>query len=159
MSAGLLALVPVVRRSPLQAFARLHTLAAAGFVPEEELGRPRSQGDAAGRLRRLADSLLDADDVPGVAVAALAHAELAAHEPFAAHNGLVARGVERLLLVARGVDPACVLVPEAGHLAYAAEYQATLRAYADGGLQARAQWLLYAARAMSVAVSASPLAR
>src|SRR6478735_7485051 len=37
----LLALVPVVSRSPLQAMARLHALAAAGSVSDDALGRPR----------------------------------------------------------------------------------------------------------------------
>ena len=41
LSTQLLALVPVLRQSPLQALARMHALAAAGSLADEELGRPR----------------------------------------------------------------------------------------------------------------------
>ena len=71
--------------------------------------------------------------MPGLLVAALVHAELAAAAPFASHNGLVARAVERLVLVARGVDEKSLIVPEAGHLALRPAYESNLRAYRDGG--------------------------
>ena len=51
VSTELLALVPVLGRSPLQAFARLHTLAAKGQVGDDDLGRPRDPESA----RRLGD--------------------------------------------------------------------------------------------------------
>src|SRR5690242_8582827 len=41
VSAELLGLAPVLGRSPLQALARIHTLAAKGQVSDDELGRPR----------------------------------------------------------------------------------------------------------------------
>ena len=44
VSAGLGGLVPSGRRAPLQAVARLHVLAAAGAVPDEQLGRPAARG-------------------------------------------------------------------------------------------------------------------
>jgi hypothetical protein len=70
----------------------------------------------------------------------------------------VARALERLLLVARGVDPASVLVPEAGHLALRDEYEQSLRAYAEGTPQGIGQWLAHAAQAAVAAIAASPLA-
>jgi hypothetical protein len=157
MNAELLELVPVVGRSPLQALARLHTLAAAGSAPDASLGRPRPGGQAAEQLRRLAVALLREDNRPGIAVAALTHAELARVAPFGSYNGLVARAVERLLLVARGVDPASVIVPEAGHLALVEDYRSSLAAYAAGTEQGRSRWLLYSARALTEGVAASPL--
>jgi len=42
LNTGLLALMPVLVRSPLEAFARMHTLAAVGLAPEADLGRPRT---------------------------------------------------------------------------------------------------------------------
>ena len=39
LATELLSLVPVLRRQPLQAFARLHTVAARGALPDELLGR------------------------------------------------------------------------------------------------------------------------
>ena len=76
------------------------------------------------------------------------HGELAAAAPFASHNGLVARAVERLVLVARGVDEKSLIVPEAGHLALRPAYESNLRAYRDGGATGVHAWLLYAARGL-----------
>ncbi|MBO0842678.1 MAG: hypothetical protein J2O46_05800, partial [Nocardioides sp.] len=50
VSSELLSLVPVLRTTPLQAFARLHALAGLGALDADELGRPRS-GEAAARLQ------------------------------------------------------------------------------------------------------------
>jgi hypothetical protein len=155
LSAGLLSQVPVLKKSPLQAFARLHALAAGGVLPEPRLGRPISP-QAADRLRTLADALVGTSQ-PALLVAALAHAELITLAPFASHNGLVARAVERLVLVARGVDPASVVVPEAGHLALRAAYESNLRGYRDGGSSGLHSWLLYGAEAFAAGAEASPL--
>jgi hypothetical protein len=78
--------------------------------------------------------------------------------PFGSYDGLVARAAERLVLVARGVDPASLVVPEAGHLALRAEYESNLRAYAEGGRSGLHAWLLYAAEAQARGAEASPLA-
>jgi hypothetical protein len=77
---------------------------------------------------------------------------------FASHNGIVARAAERLVMVARGVDPASVVVPEAGHLALRREYESNLRGYRDGGRAGLQSWLLYAPEAVSAGVESSPLA-
>ena len=85
------------------------------------------------------------------------HAELVTAAPFAACNGIVARAAERLVLVARGVDPASLVVPEAGHLALRAAYESNLRGYRDGGRAGLHAWLLYAAEAQAAGAEASPL--
>jgi Fic family protein len=90
-------------------------------------------------------------------VAALAHAELATLRPFGSMDGLVARALERLILVSRGVDPAAVIVPEAGHAQMKAAYQRALGAYAEGTPGGRRTWLLYAAQAVARAAELSPL--
>ena len=156
LNASLLALVPVVARSPLQALARMHGLAAAGTVDPEYLGRPRGDASAAA-LQRLAAALTSPQALPAIAVAAVAHAEIATRRPFGACNGLVARALERLILVARGVDPTSVLVPEAGHLALVDDYRAGLTGYATGLPAGRQQWLLHCARALTAGIDASPL--
>lgn len=156
MSTELLGLAPLLGRAPLQALARLHTLVGAGSVDPELLGRPRDAASAA-RLRDLAALLVAEPVVPGLLVAALAHGELAAAAPFASHNGLVARAVERLVLVARGVDEKSLTVPEAGHLALRPAYESNLRAYRDGGATGQHAWLLYAAQAYAAGAEASPL--
>lgn len=158
VNAGLLALVAVVRRAPLQAIARLHTLAASGSTDPDRLGRPRTDADVARRLQTLAVLLLTTTtEVPAIAVAGVAHAEIASLEPFASRNGLVARALERLLLVARGVDPASMLVPEAGHLRLESSYRKAIAAYAGGGLEGRRAWLLHVAEAVTRGVEESPL--
>lgn len=155
VSTGMLALVPVINTAPLQAFARLHALAGKGDVDDATLGRPVS-AVAADRINGLAETML-ATKAPALMVAAVVHAELITVSPFASYNGLVARAAERLVLVARGVDPASVVVPEAGHLALRAEYESNLRGYRDGGRNGLHAWLLYAGEAMTRAVDLSPL--
>jgi hypothetical protein len=157
LNAGLLALVPVVTRSPLQALARLHTLAASTSVPDDRLGRPRTGDGSARRLQALAAALLDPAGVPAIALAAVAHAEVAAYQPFDGCNGLVGRALERLVLVARGVDPASVLVPEAGHLALSAGYPRALEGYATATPAGRRIWLLHCAAAVTLGAELSPL--
>jgi hypothetical protein len=155
VSTGVLSLVPVIGSSPLQALARLHALAGKGVVDDEALGRPVSP-EAAARLNALGTTLT-ATSVPGLMVGALVHAELLTVAPFASHNGIVARAAERLVMVARGVDPASVVVPEAGHLALRREYESNLRGYRDGGRPGLQAWLLYAAEAVTRGVEGSPL--
>ena len=80
VSVELLGLVPVFARSPAQALARLHALAAPDSVPDDERGRPRDAASAA-RLRaslRILDS-----HRPALITAALLHAELVCGAPFA----------------------------------------------------------------------------
>jgi hypothetical protein len=156
LSAELLGLAPTLQASPLQALARLHTLAAKGDVGDEDLGRPRSPETAA-RLRDLAATLTAPTTAPALVVAAVAHAEVATAAPFVSHNGTVARALERLLLVARGVDAKSLVVPEAGHLALRREYESNLRGYAEGGPSGVHSWLLYAAEGYAAGAEASPL--
>lgn len=154
LSTELLGLAPVLTRSPAQALARIHALAAAGSVPDAQLGRPRD-GEAADRVRAL--GALVTADAPALVVAAVVHAELLAAAPFASHNGLVARAVERLVLVARGVDEKSLVVPEAGHLTLRPAYEARVRGYREDVATGMHPWLLYAAEAYGVATEASPL--
>jgi len=156
LSTELLAQAPTLSHSPLQVLARLHTLAAAGSLAADELGRPRDPGTAT-RLRTVAEVLTDQSGVPALVVAAVVHAELRDAAPFASHNGLVARAAERLVLVARGVDEKSLTVPEAGHLALAAAYESNLTAYRDGGPAGVHAWLLYAAQAYAAGAEASPV--
>ncbi len=156
VSTEALGLAPLLNRAPLQAMARLHTLAGSAALGAERLGRPRDD-DAAGRLRGLGQLLLAPTRAPALLVAALVHAELATATPFASHNGIVARAAERLVLVARGVDEKSLMVPEAAHLALRAAYESNLRGYATGGPQGVHAWLVYTTEAYAAAAEASPL--
>ena len=156
VSAEMLALVPVLTKSPRQALARLHTLAGKGIVADDDLGRPRGD-EASARVGDLAGLLVADTSAPALVVAAVVHAELATAAPFVSHNGIVARAAERLVLVARGVDPKSLVVPEAGHLALRREYESNLRGYRDGGAAGVHAWLLYAAEAYAAGAEASPV--
>lgn len=158
LSSELLALVPTLQSAPLQALARLHTLAAKDDVEDVDLGRPRSP-EAAARLRDLAATLTAPTSAPALVVAAVAHAEVATAAPFVSHNGVVARALERLLIVGRGVDAKSLVVPEAGHLALRRAYSSNLRGYAEGGAPGVHAWLLYATEGYAAGAEASPLNR
>jgi hypothetical protein len=156
VSTGLLGLAPTLTRSPLQALARLHTLAAAGSVDDARLGRPRDPASAE-RLQGVARLLSSPSKAPALLLAAVVHADLATSAPFASHNAMVARAAERLVLVARGVDEKSLTVPEAAHLALRPAYESNLRGYRDGGANGVHAWLLYAAEAYAAGAEASPL--
>lgn len=160
LSTELLGLLPVWRRAPLQALARMHTLVARGSVADDDLGRPVR---SASRLSDLAGQLARPTAAPGLLVAAVVHAEIAGSEAFAGHNGVIARAAERLVLVERGVDPPSVTVPEEGHLALAAAYRLRLDAYrvaAPGeGLSATRGWLLHCAEAYAAGADRSALGK
>jgi hypothetical protein len=159
------ALGDVVRRSPLQALARLHTAAAAGLVADDALGRPRSGAelplDLAGpgeppagvalreRLDGLAALMSAGADVPALVVAGLVHAEVLAARPFVAGNGLVARALFRAVVVERGLDPTAVAVPEAGFARLGLPAYATaVTAYATGTPEGVVAWLEHCAEAV-----------
>jgi hypothetical protein len=156
VSTELLSLVPVLGHSPQRVMARLHTLAAKGEVDDADLGRPR-RGVDTGRLAALARLLTGRSQAPALVLAAVVHAELHTLAAFVSHNDVVARAAERLVLVARGVDPTSLTVPEAGHLALRPQYESNLVAYSSGGRRGVQAWLLYAAEAYAAGAEASPL--
>lgn len=158
LSTELLGLLPTWNRSPVQALARIHALAASGSVDDADLGRPVNP-DGVARLTELAWMLGQPTEAPGLVVAALVNAEITAAGAFASHNGVIGRAAERLVLLAKGVDPASVLVPEAGHAAEPAGYRSALEAYSGGTPTGVHQWLMYASQAFTRAAEASPLAR
>jgi hypothetical protein len=61
------------------------------------------------------------------------------------------------VLVARGIDPTSLVVPEAGHLALRTAYEANASGLRDGGQQGVHRWLLYSAEAYAAGTEASPL--
>ena len=146
-SAGLGPLVQVWDRAPLQAIARLHVLAAAGTVCDENLGRPSPSADTS-RLTALGRLVSESRNTSGILLAAVVHGEVVALAPFGSLDGLVARAAARLTLITRGVDPKSVSVPEVGHLERADDYRAALAAYPTGEPAGVADWLLHYATAV-----------
>ena len=155
----------LVTRAPLQALARLHVAAASGLGPDEQLGRPRLEGEGsaeftdlgvapdAGQLRARLDGLVAVmtvgASVPALVVTAVAHAEIATVRPFVRGNGVVARAVERALVQATGLDPTGVVVTEAGHAAQGGPaYLGALAAYGTGTREGVALWVGHCADAV-----------
>jgi hypothetical protein len=139
-------LTGVWSRAPLQALARLHSLAAAHQVSDDELGRPAPA--AATRLAALSQLLTAPTTAPALVVAAVAHAEIETSGAFAVGAGQVARAAYRLTIVARGLDPAALSVPEVGHLELGrTAYDDALTGYRDGGPDGVAAWVVHCAEA------------
>jgi hypothetical protein len=151
---------PVVLNAPMQALARLHTAAAAGLVPADELGRPRRDGEdsrefveigeappaaeARARLQGVVQLLAGAATLPVPVVAALAHAEIVTARPFSRGNGVVARAIERAVIQAGGLDPTGVAVPEVGHgTGGGPAYLGGLTAYTRGDAAGVGLWLTH----------------
>ncbi|WP_141579879.1 Fic family protein [Actinomadura sp. WMMA1423] len=167
VSAELGTLTEVWRKAPRQALARLHVLAAADAVDSADLGRPRSgDGDvkdvlglgeppspseAAARLDALSGLLTEPTKAPAMVVSSVVHGELLALRPFGWGDGVVARGAQRLTLVARGLDPKSLVAPEVGHLELADEYAEALRAYTSGTAEGVARWIVHCSSAIAAA--------
>lgn len=141
--------------APLQVVARLHSVAAYQHVAPDQLGRPRVGDEApddplnlgsapvntAIRLTLLADLVADSADVPALAVAGIAHAEIGGARPFVWGSGLVGRAVVRVVLAARGVDPSLFSIPEAGMMQLGRPaYVRALRAYESGDVDDYLMW-------------------
>lgn len=155
----------VAARAPLQALAALHVAAAAGLVDDESLGRPRREGEeprdlpgpgpapspavVVRRLEALGGLLTDPADVPALVLAAVVHGELLVLRPFTVGNGVVARAAQRLLVVARGLDPTGTVPVESGHLGLGLPaYAAAAAGYAGGTPEGVAGWVGHCADAV-----------
>ena len=163
-------LVDLVDRAPLQALSRLHAVASAGMVPDDDRGRPRRDevvddplrlgvlpvAPASARMTALSVVLTVPTTVPALVVAAVAHGEVAVTRPFAWGSGLVAAAMTRLVLAARGVDPDGVTVPEAGLFAAGrSAYAEALRAYASGDPEGVGRWIVLHAETVRVGADES----
>jgi Fic family protein len=151
VSAEVVPLLDVWRSAPLQALARLHVVAAAGVLSDQnQLGRPET-AEAAARLDQLSQLLLRKTAAPAIVVAAVVHGELLAAHPFPWGNGLVARAAQRLVLIQRGVDPNAVSIPEVGHAEMGRQaYDTALGGYDSGTPAGVAAWVRHCAAAVTL---------
>ncbi|QRP46555.1 oxidoreductase [Amycolatopsis sp. FDAARGOS 1241] len=139
------AMLPTWRRAPLQALARLHVLAAADVVTDQNaLGRPRSGGE---RLELLAQLVTGATSVPGAVLTAVVHGELLALRPFGSADGVVARAAARLSMVATGLDPKSLTVPEVAFFRRVPKYVELVDGFAAGTPEGVREWLLFCCEA------------
>jgi hypothetical protein len=168
-------LVDVWRRSPTQALARLHLVAAGGVAPESTVGRPRLAGEpvdeplvavaeidlpeppeVAARLEGLVALLLAGTAAPALVVASVVHGELLCLRPFGSFNGPVARAAERIVLVGSGLDPKSICPAEVGYAELGrAGYLKALEGYASGTPEGMAEWIGHCGRALELGVRES----
>lgn len=142
-------LVTTWRQAPLQALARLHTLAAAKIVhDQEQLGRPRSSPDVGRRLEILADLATGSTQVPAPIFASIAHGELLTLAPFGSADGVVARGVSRLITIASGLDVHGLGIPEVVWMRNIGEYRSAAQEFATGTPEGITTWLLFCCKAL-----------
>lgn len=159
LSAELLALSGTLRVAPAQALARAHLLVARGEVPDDELGRVRSDASVTERMAGVTALLTGDSAASSVVLGAVVHAELASVAPFGSADDLVARAAEHMVLVSGGVDPRAAIPVEAGHAAMATAYRSALDGYAEGSLSAVRGWLVHCATAISRGAELSSLRR
>ncbi|MDQ3406331.1 MAG: oxidoreductase [Actinomycetota bacterium] len=141
-------LLPTWERAPLQALAKLHMLAAADLVDGEALGRPRSGLGIASRLDLLSGLVAGGSKVAGPVLAAVVHGELMTLAPFGSADGVVARAASRLTLIATGLDPKGLAVPEVFYLRRADRYRACADAFASGEPDGVAEWIRFCCEAL-----------
>ncbi len=149
LEGGETALVGVWQRAPLQALARLHVLAAADLVDDDDLlGRPRADDEVARRLDLLVGLVTGGSAAPAPILAAVAHGELLTLAPFGSADGVVARAVSRLVTQASGLDPHGLGVPEVYWMRNTAKYRAAAADFASGTADGLREWLLLCCRAL-----------
>lgn len=149
-SAELGSMVDTWSRAPGQVLARLHVLAARELAPAEQLGRPSSRPEMAGRLSGLADLVTSDAAGPAVVLAAIVHGELLTLAPFRTADGIVARAASRLCLISRGLDPKAVSVPEVGHFELAESYLDSAAGYRSGERDGVAAWVRHCCAAVAL---------
>ncbi|MCA1712868.1 MAG: hypothetical protein LC789_15015 [Actinobacteria bacterium] len=165
LHAELGSVLPAWKRSPRQALARLHVLAAGELMAADDLGRPRAGSayedpldlgpapqpvEVAARVDGLSRLLTAPTTAPAVVVAAVVHGELLALRTFGSLDGLVARAAARLVLVDRGLDPKAVSAPEVGHSELHHEYEQAARSYVHDGPAGVARWIDHCASAVAL---------
>lgn len=144
-----------------QAWAQLAVIAGREYLDEDQRGRPRtddrvhdplhlkqvhSPEDVAVRLAMLAELLQRSTTAPALVVAAIAHAEIVALQPFAAGNGVVGRAFFHHVVAERGVDPDYFAMTDVGLVSLGrAAYVRALQDY-DRGDGVRA-WVCHIAQA------------
>ncbi|MCG5432803.1 oxidoreductase [Mycobacterium sp. MYCO198283] len=161
LEGGATSLVSVWQRAPMQALARLHSLAAADLTDDERLGRPRDDAAVAGRLALLAN-ILDTSTAPAPVLAAVAHGEILSLAPFGTADGVVARAVSRLITIVTGLDPHGLGVPEVHWMRRIGDYRAAAEGFGSGRPDSLRRWILLccdglregAREGMSIAASA-----
>lgn len=166
MEKDLRTLLPIWSTAPTQALARMHSLLARDILPEDQLGRPRSENEADDplRLKALPDAssvklrlgamskfASSEPEVPAVVEAAIVHGEILALRPFAWGSGPVARASFRLVLAHRGLDPDLLVMSDAAINSHGRNaYVSAVRDYLSATPEGVAKWIKFCCEATAV---------
>jgi hypothetical protein len=132
----------------MQALAKLHVLAAADLTDGDALGRPRAGLGVTSRLDLLSGLVAGGSKVAGPVLAAVVHGELLALSPFGSADGVVARAATRLTLIATGLDPKGLAVPEVSFMRRAERYRVAAEEFASGEPDGVAGWIVFCCEAI-----------
>lgn len=128
--------------------AKLHTAAATGLVPAQQLGLPTQAASTAIERIRL---VLQAEDLPVLAIAAIAHGALIEPGAFEVSSGVVGRAFARAVVIGRGLDPMGISIWE--HPLATSQLDSDLvtmiGAYSSGTDEGLAAWIRFWADAVS----------
>jgi len=148
VAAGIGSMTTIWSRAPMQALARLHTLAAADLVGPDRLGRPRvSDASIGARLAGLVP-VVTGSEWPAPVRVAIVHGELLTMMPFGSADGVVARAAARLTMISSGLDPAGLGIPEVAHLRSGRSYRELSAGFATGAPLAVAEWVMEVCRCL-----------
>ena len=151
---------------PVEGVAGGDALSARPATPVPSFALPTAPGadEAAARLDGLAQLLVarggkkhpNERTAPALVVAAVVHGELMTLRPFGAHNGLVARAAQRIVLIAEGLDPQAICPLEVGLVELGTDaYRNALGGYAAGTAEGMALWITHCAAALRLGVRES----
>ena len=157
MASELVELAGTIRIAPAQALARAHVVIARGIISDDELGRVSGGSAVRQRIADVVDLLTRPPTASAIVLGAVVHAEIATAAPFGASSGLIARAAEHLVLISSGLDPAAVIVVEAGHAENAGSYRAGLAGYRAGTVAGVREWIVQCAAAVSRGAELSPV--
>lgn len=142
-------MLPVWKRAPLQALARVHLLAAADLVDDNSLlGRPRADDGIGERLDLLAQLVTGGTSAPAPVIAAIVHGELLTMKAFGTADGIVARAASRLVAASSGLDPHNLGVPEVSWMRRSAAYRDGAAGFASGTATGVGSWVILCCGAM-----------
>ncbi|MFD7906286.1 MULTISPECIES: oxidoreductase [unclassified Kitasatospora] len=93
---------------------------------------------------------------PALVVASVVHGELLALRPFGAHNGVIARAAQRIVLIAEGLDPKSICPAEVGLAELGTDaYRRALAGYLSGTAEGMGAWIAHCGRALRLGVRES----
>ncbi|MFI8454233.1 oxidoreductase [Kitasatospora sp. NPDC085464] len=129
--------------------------------PLPELPPAPGAEEVAARLDQLSRLLVARADgqgvgTPALVVASVVHGELLALRPFGAHNGVIARAAQRIVLIAEGLDPKAICPAEVGLAELGTgTYRRALAGYLAGTPEGMAAWIAHCGAALRLGVRES----